>query len=99
MSTLDIKVLYVNLPMHDILKITSFWFRKKNNDYTLAKRFLELFQLVLKQNYFQYDGKLLKLIRGITMGSRVSGVVAELYLQYFEELSCGHWLENGEILY
>jgi hypothetical protein len=60
---------------------------------------LELFQVVLNQNYFQYDGKLFKLIRGIAMGSRVSGVVAELYLQYFEELSSWHRLENGEILY
>jgi hypothetical protein len=60
---------------------------------------LELFKVILNQNYFQYDGKLFKLIRGIAMGSRVSSVVAELYLRYFEELSSGHWLENGESLY
>ena len=32
------------------------------------------------------------------MGLPISGIVAELYLQYFEELSIGHWLESGEIL-
>jgi len=29
MITLDVKYLYVNLPMRDTLKITSFWFRKR----------------------------------------------------------------------
>jgi hypothetical protein len=29
MITSDVKDLYVNLPTQDILKITSFWFRKK----------------------------------------------------------------------
>jgi len=33
------------------------------------------------------------------MGSPISGIVAKLYVQYFEELSIGHWLESGEILY
>jgi len=33
------------------------------------------------------------------MGLPTSGIVAELYLQYFEELSIGHWFESGEILY
>lgn len=87
MITLDVKYLYVNLPMRDILKITSLWFRKKNNnDSTLAKRNLELFKVILNQNYFQYGGKMFKLTRGIAMGSRVSDVVAELYLQYSEDL-------------
>jgi hypothetical protein len=99
MITLEVKDFYLNFPTQDILKITSFWFRKKNNDSTLAKRNLELLKIILNQNYFQYDGKLFKLIRVIAMGSRVSGVVAELYLQYSEELSSGHWLGIGEILF
>jgi hypothetical protein len=71
MITLDVKNLYVNLPMHDILKVTSFWFRKNNNDSTLAKRILELFKVILNHNYFRYDGKIFKLTRGIAVGSRV----------------------------
>lgn len=33
------------------------------------------------------------------MGPPVSGIVVELYLKYFEELSSRRRLENGEILY
>jgi hypothetical protein len=33
------------------------------------------------------------------MGLPISGIVAELYLQYFEELSIGHRIESGEILH
>jgi len=53
--------------MQDTLKITSLWFRKNNNDSKLAKRNLELFKIILNQYYFQYGGKLFKLIRGIAM--------------------------------
>jgi hypothetical protein len=66
--TLDVKNLYVNLPMQDTLKITSLWFRKNNSDSKLAKRNLELFKIILNQYYFQYGGKLFELIRGIAMG-------------------------------
>jgi hypothetical protein len=42
--------------------------KKNNNDSKLAKWNLELFKIILNQYYFQYDGKLFKLIRGIAMG-------------------------------
>jgi hypothetical protein len=32
------------------------------------------------------------------MALPISGFIAQLYLQYFEELSIGHWLESQEIL-
>jgi hypothetical protein len=33
------------------------------------------------------------------MGSPISSTLAEIYLQFFEELAIRHWMENGEILY
>ena len=69
-----------------MLKITCFWLRKKNTtDRTVVKQSLELFKVILNQNYFQCDGKYFKSMRCIPMGSPVSVVVVELYLQYFEE--------------
>jgi len=33
----------------------------------------------------------------MAMGSPVSSALAEIYLQYFEELMVKHWMETGEI--
>jgi hypothetical protein len=33
------------------------------------------------------------------MGSPLSSTLAEIYLQYFEELMINHWMETGEITY
>jgi hypothetical protein len=33
------------------------------------------------------------------MGSHISGTLAEIYLQFFEELIVKNWMENGEITY
>ena len=85
MNTLDIIDLCVNLPIQDILKITNFWLRK-NSDSTVTKQTLKLLKVILNQNYFQYDGKFFKSIRGIAMGLPLSSVVVGLYLKYFEKI-------------
>jgi hypothetical protein len=33
------------------------------------------------------------------MGSPISNTLAEIYLQFFEELTIRHWMKSGEILY
>ena len=48
-----------------------------------AKRITELFQLCLKSTYFSYNGELRQ---GLAMGSPVSAVVANLYMEFFEDL-------------
>jgi len=36
---------------------------------------------------------------GIAMGSPISGIVAEIYLQHLEEMYMKHWIESGHIMY
>jgi len=55
--------------------------------------------LVLNWNYFQYNDKHYKLTHGIAVGSPLSCTLAEIYLQYFEELMVKHWMEMHEITY
>ena len=38
MTTLDIKDLYVSLPIQNIINITKFWLNKKNNETTIIKQ-------------------------------------------------------------
>jgi hypothetical protein len=53
--TLDIKDLYVNLPTQNIINITKFWLSKNNNRSIVIKQTLEIFRVILNQNYFQYN--------------------------------------------
>jgi hypothetical protein len=49
---LDIKDLYVNLPIQGILQTTKFWLNKYNNTSTTIEQILQLLETILKQNYF-----------------------------------------------
>ena len=63
------------------------------------KQTLELIKVILYQNYFQYNNKCYQPMKGIAMGSPLSSTLAEIYLQYFEELIIKHWIETNEIIY
>ena len=95
---LDIKDLYVNLPIQNVINITKFWLNKNNNK-TIIKQTLNLIKVILSQNYFQYNDQYFQPIKGIAMGSPISSTIAEIYLQFFEELFIRHWMESGEISY
>jgi len=60
MTTLDIKDLYVNLPIQNIINITKFWLNKNNNQTMIVKQTLDHIRVILKQNYFQYKYRYFK---------------------------------------
>jgi hypothetical protein len=97
--TLDIKDLYVNLPVQGILQTTKFWLSKHNNTNTTIEETLQLLETILKQNYFQYNNQLFRPEKGIAMGSPISSTIAEIYIQFLEELYVKHWLNTKQILY
>jgi len=67
--TLDIKDLYVNLPIKGIIDRTRFWLNKNGNTSELNKHTLCLLETILKQNYFQHNEQLFQQEKGIAMGS------------------------------
>ena len=67
-TTLDIKDLYANLLVWNIICITKFWLDKYNNQNAITKQILELIKLVLNQNNFQYNDKYYKPTQGTAMG-------------------------------
>ena len=97
MATLGIKDLYINLPIRNKIKITKFSLNKENNETAIIKQTLNPIKVTLNQNYFQYDNKYFQPTKGITMGSPISSVIAEIYLQFFEKIFIKHRIENGEI--
>jgi len=47
--------------------------------------------MILNQNYFQYNDKYRKLTKGIVMVSPISSTLAEIYLQFLEQLTDIGW--------
>jgi len=97
--TLDIKDLLVNLPIQGILTTTKFWLNRNIHDNELIKQTLYILEIIMKKNYFQYNGRFLQLDKGIAMGSPISSTMAEVYLQFIEETYVKQWLESKEIVY
>jgi hypothetical protein len=60
---------------------------------------MELINVILNHNYFQYNDKYFKPTPGIAMGSPTSSALADNYLQYFEKLMVKHWMETSELTY
>jgi hypothetical protein len=65
----------------------------------LIKQTLQLLETILKQNYFQYNNQIFRPEKGIAMGSPISGTIAEIYIQFLEELCVKQWLDSNQILY
>jgi hypothetical protein len=72
MITLDIKDLYVNLPVQNILHITKFWLNEHNNINMMTEQTLYLLKVILKQNYFQHNNQFFQPEKGIALGSPIS---------------------------
>ena len=59
-TALDIKDLFVNLPIQGILTTTKFWLNRNINDNELIKQILHMLEIIMKQNYFQYNERFLQ---------------------------------------
>jgi len=97
--TLDIKDLYVNLPLNGIMQATKYWLDKNKNSKDIMEQLLNIIKTVIQQNYFQYKDTFYQPVKGIAMGSPLSGTIAEIYLKYVEETYIKQWWDTKEIMY
>jgi hypothetical protein len=98
--TFDIKDMYVNLPITGIIQTASYWLNKHNHyNKQLSEQVLNMINTIVKQNYFQYEGQIFQPEQGVAMGSPISSTIAEIYLQYLENIYIKHWLDSKEILF
>jgi len=97
--TLDIKDLYVNLPINGIMHATKYLLNKNNNSEEVIKQLLNIIKTVIQQNYFQYKDIFYQTVKGIAMGSPLSGTIAGIYLQYVEETYIKQWWDTNGIMY
>ena len=91
--TFDIKDLYVNIPVSETVNIVKTKLLQ-NNDTQIAQQILTLLGVGLSQNYFKFQQRIYQSEQGIAMGSPISGIIAEIFLQHFKDKNVKHLLDT-----
>ena len=95
--TLDISDMYVNIPTHDSIRIAKALVARQNNK-LITGQMIQLIETILQQNYFKFENTFYQPTHGLSMGSPLSGTIAEIFLQHFEQSHLKHLLENKAII-
>jgi hypothetical protein len=82
--TLDIKDLYVNIPITETIDIFRTQLLKQKNK-NITEQICTLLEIVLQQNCFEFQEQIYRPTKGVAMLSPISGVTAEIYLQHLEQ--------------
>ena len=91
MVSFDVSSLFTNVPIEEAIEVIH---GMLHDDETLGDRtallpgiISKLLETCLKSTYFCYRGEYFEQKEGAAMGSPVSSVVANLYMEFFEELA------------
>jgi hypothetical protein len=96
---MDIKDLYVKIPINHTIYIVNKLLKNNRIDECIITEFMCTLRMITNQNYFQYEGKFYKPNSGVAMRSPLSGILAEIFLQDLEQHRIKHLLEGGNIIY
>ena len=96
MVSFDVKALFTSIPVQEaieaverILILNSSW--RERTSLSLSS-LLRLLDFVLSTTYFMYDGKFYQQNFGCAMGSPVSPIIANLYMEEYED-----WVLNDPV--
>jgi len=95
MITFGIKDLYVNLLIDEILNIIKT--KLLQNNIQITYQILSLLKVILSQNYFMSQQKIYQPAQGISMGSPISSLIAEIFLQHYEDANIKQLLDMKNI--
>ena len=96
--TLDIKDLYVNIPIKETINITKSQLLVHNDKHT-TNQIIMLLETILGQNYFTFQKQIYEPDKGVAMGSPFSGTVAEIFLQHLEKTHFKHLNDSNHLLF
>jgi len=94
--TMDIKDLYVNIPITETTDITKTPMLK-HNEPEIATQICKLLETILHKNYFIFQEQIYQPNKGIAMGSPISGTIAEIFLQHLEHIHIRPLLKSKQI--
>jgi hypothetical protein len=87
----EVVSLFTNAPVDEALRVVR---NKLRNDNTLAERsvlqveaIMELLEVYLRTTYFQVDDKFFQQKDGMAMGSSLSPIVSNIFMENFEKLA------------
>ncbi|XP_063385614.1 uncharacterized protein LOC134671708 [Cydia fagiglandana] len=87
MVSFDVESLFTNVPLIECLDII----KKKLQECNISEKYITLLEHCLEGNYFIYQGQYFLQVDGVAMGSPVAPVIANIWMEHFEELA----LESG----
>jgi len=94
----DIKDLYVNIPVSETLNIAKTKLLQ-TKDTQIAQQILTILKEALSQNYFTFQQRFYQPEQSIAMGFPISGIVAEIFLQHFEDINIKHLLDTKSLAF
>jgi hypothetical protein len=96
--TYDIKDLYVNIPINEVIQIihNSLGCQTPQDKTT---QIIKLTRTILSQNYFMFHNKIHYTNKGVAMGSPISNIIAEIFLQHYKNTYIKQALDKHYIQY
>ena len=88
--------LYVNIPIDETIHTTRTQLLKHNDQQT-TNQICSLLETILGQNYFAFQDHCYQPDKGVAMGSSLSGTMAEIFLQHFENSHIKPLLDSKRI--
>jgi hypothetical protein len=92
----DIKDMYTNIPQQDTILIIHNILQNYNEN--VADDILNMLQITLQQNYFQFDNQYYKQNIGLAMGASTSAIIAQTYLQNLEHNQIYNFLTKYKLI-
>jgi len=96
--TLDVKDLYVNIPIRETIEILRTQLLT-NNDRQTTNQIIALLEIILGQNCVSFQGQIYQLDKGVAMGSPISGTIAEISLQQLEKSHIKHLMDSNNLVF
>ena len=85
MVSFDIKALYTNVPTDEVLRFIESKIDENKIEIPVPKNnFMNLIRLCINNNNFEFENNFYRQKFGIAMGSPLSPVLANLYMEFFE---------------
>ena len=82
--SLDIKDMYSNIPINETIEIIRKQLNILDKDPQFSNQLIKLLDTTLKQNYFSYNNNIYIQQDGLPMGSPLSPIISEIFLQDIE---------------
>lgn len=81
LMSLDVKDMFTNIPIEKVIDIVK---ENRMNNYDGKDQVLKIIKTCTEQNYYRFNNKFYKQNKGLPMGSPLSPILAEIYMNEFE---------------